>query len=209
MKQWIIAALFLFVCVPSRAEIISGEVMGVSVIRKAIFVQYTDAAGNREVAKLLWNESLPEKNSLEDAEIGDQISLIANKGEENQWLVQKVAASSRTEPAEPAEASVEDLSIPVDEKPTLELIENKSVPPLPAPLMFAEVKKPVTPYRVETLSGPGAPTSSREMLSTQESAPSRRRGNPMGFLTDTINGAARSVKGAVDSTGRAVMEVLP
>ena len=217
MKQWIIAAVLLFVCMPLRAEIISGEVMGVSVIRKAIFVQYTDAAGHREVAKLLWSESLPERHSLENAEIGDRISLIAGKGEEDQWLVQKVASSSRTEPAEPAEASVEDLSMPVDERSTLELRKSKSTLPSPSPLMLAEVKTPVdsfTQFRnleersVETL-GPGAPMSSRQTRSYEEVVTPRSAGNPLGFFIDVINGAARSVKGAVDSTGRAVTEVLP
>jgi hypothetical protein len=61
-------------------------------------------------------------------------------------------------------------------------------------------------------SGPGAPTSSREFSGEEwegEEKSTRASRTRRSSFVDVINGAARSVKGAVDSTGRAVAEALP
>lgn len=217
MKKWLLSFFLLLLCVPAFAETFSGEVLGISMIRKVIFVQYVNPSGTREVAKLFWSDSLPQRRALENAEIGDKIQVEAAQDNKDQWLVRDVAGAS-TEAAPPAE-ELEPIPAP-RARDAFSVEAAAPAPVAPKAVAYRELENKLAsgeakllPAAVsESVAGPGAPvhtTTRKEFVYDDREYTRTGHRSPFGFIADSINGAALSVKGALDSTGRAVKEVLP
>ncbi|HTL69883.1 MAG TPA: hypothetical protein VL404_01185 [Candidatus Eisenbacteria bacterium] len=231
------------------AQTIAGHVIGLDIIRKAIYVSHENSGEERGDNKFVWDDQVPGREYLESSSIGDEIRFEAER-REGDWKVTRVPAPAKAEaPFDPQfstlppsvvppaveTAAVTDTPPPAPALPPAALASpSPSVPPpapsataAPAPSAIfqpppaapslgqfaveeAPLPAPAPPPLAAAAKAPAAvprtnirpnnerpaPVVRREPLPAETAAP-RGRNPVLGFLTDSVNGAARSVDGAL------------